>query len=293
MLQRRRLLVPDVDAGAAQLARLQRRIERGLVGDAAARRGHEDGALLHAGDGRRIDHAQRFAGARTVDRDEIGLREQFLQRHRTRAAPGDLVGADIRIVGQHGHAEGGRKARDARADMADADQSDGLAGNVVPHQVFTRIAAVAPQAPVAFVYPLRQRQHHAERVLGDRARVHAGLVDDDDAGLAAGVDIDGVVAGAAGRDADQLGAARQQFGGREPLPRQFVFGRRNHIDVRVAEIGPGARLGALARAGAQLDIGFARQPLGHGAIVGKVKADDDFRIGCHRTLKITPAPGAG
>ena len=75
MLQRRRLLIPDIDAGAAQMAGLQRLKQRRLVGDAAARRGHEYGAFFHPGKGSRIDHAQRFGRARTVDRDEIRSRE--------------------------------------------------------------------------------------------------------------------------------------------------------------------------------------------------------------------------
>ena len=42
--------------------------------------------------------------------------------------------------------------------------------------------------------PLRQRQHHRQRVLGHRFLVAAGLVHHDDACLRAGIDIDRVVA---------------------------------------------------------------------------------------------------
>ena len=291
MLQRRRLLIPDIDAGAAQMAGLQRLKQRRFVGDAAARRGHEYGAFFHLGKGPRIDHSQRLVCARTVDRHEIRLREQFVQRHRTRAAPGDFFHADVGVVGQHGHAEGVRQVSDARADMADPDNAENLAGNVMAHKLFAREAAFAPQPLVGFGDPLRQRKHDAEGLLRDRARVNAGLVDDDDAGLGAGGDIDRVVARAAGRDTQQLRTAFQQLGGRKPLLRQLVFRRRNQIDVGVTQIGPCAVLRALEIARPQLVVGFARKPLGHRGIVRKVESNDDFWICGHRTLKITPARG--
>src|SRR5664280_1305174 len=84
---------------------------------------------------------------------------------------------DVRIIRQHGHAEGLRQACDARTDMADADNAEHFSGNFPSHQVFAREAALAPQPPVAFGDPLGQREHHAECVLGDRRRIDAGLID--------------------------------------------------------------------------------------------------------------------
>jgi len=117
------------------------------------------------------------------------------------------------------------------------------------------------------------------------------LVDDNDAGLCAGVDIDGVVAGAARRHAQELGAARQQVGGGKPLPRQFVFRRRDQIDMRFREVRPDRAVRRLALAGAQRDVRFARKALVHGRVVGKVEADDDLRICGHVISGTMPTNG--
>ena len=58
--------------------------------------------------------------------------------------------------------------------------------------------------------PLGEREHHGEHVRRHRLGVAAGLVDDEDAGLGAVLDVDGVEAGAVGGDDEQVGHAREQ-----------------------------------------------------------------------------------
>ena len=66
-----------------------------------------------------------------------------------------------------------------------------------------------PQRLVDLDDALRQRQHHAERVLGHRLRIAARLIDHQHAGLGAGLDVDGVVARAVAGDDQQLRTLRE------------------------------------------------------------------------------------
>ena len=55
---------------------------------------------------------------------------------------------------------------------------------------------LAPQRTVGLQDPFRQCEQHAQRVFGHGVGVAAGLVDHQHAGFAAGLDIDGIIAGA-------------------------------------------------------------------------------------------------
>ena len=82
-----------------------------------------------------------------------------------------------------------------------------------------------------------QRQHHAEHMLGDRLGIATGLIDDKDAALGTGLDVDGVVAGAVGRNDQQVRRFVQEFGAGVVVPRQFVPGRARLVGVRGGEDG--------------------------------------------------------
>ena len=70
---------------------------------------------------------------------------------------------------------------DTAADIADADDADGLALDLVADQRVAVDIGLAAQRAVGLEDALGQRQHHPERMLGDRIGVAAGLIDDEHA----------------------------------------------------------------------------------------------------------------
>ena len=83
-----RLLLVYVETGAGELARAQRRVQRRLVDDAAARRVDQIGRRLHARQPRGIEHADRLRRLRAMDGDEVGPRQGGVEiRHRLAARP--------------------------------------------------------------------------------------------------------------------------------------------------------------------------------------------------------------
>ena len=210
--------------------------------------------------------------------------EQLVHRHGGGAAPGDLLLGQVGVGGEHGHPEGPRELGDAAADVADADQAEGLAADLAAHQVLAAVAAVPPQPAVVLGDALGEVEHQPERVLGDRRGVGARLVHDEHAGPGAGGDVDGVVAGADRGHAEQPGAAFEQLRGGEPLPRQLVLRRGDLVGVGLGQVRPGALLRPGEVAGPELDVGLAREPLGHRRVVMEVEAHDDLALLSHRFL---------
>ena len=87
------------------------------------------------------------------------------------------------------------------------------------------------QRPIVFGDALDQDQHHAQHVLGDRFGVAAGLIDHQDAAFGAGLDVDRVVAGAIGRDEQEVRRLFQKFGAGVIVPCQLVPGRTGLISM--------------------------------------------------------------
>ena len=75
----------------------------------------------------------------------------------------------------------------------------------------------------------------AERMFGDRMGVAAGLVDDHHAGRGAGVDVDGIVAGAVGGDDQQVRRPAQQIRIDMKMLRQLVARRADLVGMRGGE----------------------------------------------------------
>ena len=120
------------------------------------------------------------------------------------------------------------------------------------------------QRAVGLAHPLGQAEHHAEHVLGDRLRVAARLVDDQDAALAAGIHVDRIVAGAVARHDQEVRRLPQQVRFGVVMGRQLVAGRAGLVDMRGREdrcrdIGRAVVLEAIERhVGAPAeDIGIA------------------------------------
>ena len=89
-----------------------------------------------------------------------------------------------------------RTGKQVECSVAGELRTKAFAADFVPHEVLARETPLAPEAPVAFDDSPRQREHQAERVLGDRVGVAARLVHHRDPGRGAGRDIHGVIAGA-------------------------------------------------------------------------------------------------
>ena len=77
-----------------------------------------------------------------------------------------------------------------------------------------------------------KRQQHADGVLGHRIGVAAGLIDDDHAGRRAGIDIDGIKAGAVAGDQQQVRRAAQQVGVGMEMGREFIPRGADLVDMR-------------------------------------------------------------
>ena len=121
---------------------------------------------------------------------------------------------------------------DAAADIAEPDDADGLALHLGAHQRVAVDIGVAPQRAVGLDDALRQRQQHAERMLGDRMGIAAGLVDHQHARRRAGIDIDGIKARAVAGDDQQVRRAAQQIRIDMEMRRQFVARRADLVGMR-------------------------------------------------------------
>ena len=106
--------------------------ERLLVVNEAARRGDEERVRLHQRELARADHAAIVLGQGTGDRDEIRTPHQLVELDLLAAPRGDLLRRQIGVVGDHLHVqEAVAQFGDAAADIADADDADGLALRLV------------------------------------------------------------------------------------------------------------------------------------------------------------------
>ncbi len=214
--------------------------------DVAARRRDEIGVRLHQRVFARADHPARLFRQRAVDRHEVGGAQQVGQLHLLGAARRDLLFGQIGIAGEHAHAEeAARELGDAAADVAEADDAEGLARHVVADEAATIEVLLAPHRAVDLDDALGEAQHHADDVLGHRFAVAARLVDHEHARLRAFLHVDGVVARAVGRHDQQVGRAREQRGGGVEPAGELVARRADLVGVRRFENGRRHLVGAV------------------------------------------------
>jgi hypothetical protein len=83
--------------------------------------------VLHRAQARFGQQVRRFLRARDVQRDDVGPREQLVERLQRHAALARGRRRQERIVGGHFHADALRLARDRAADAAEADDAELLA----------------------------------------------------------------------------------------------------------------------------------------------------------------------
>ena len=160
--------------------------------------------------------------------------------------PGDGLFVEERIVGQHRHVEHRRaQLGEAAADVAQADDADRLVVDVVAHVEVAVLHGAVAERIVDLHHLLRQHQHHAEHVGRHRVGVAAGLVDDEDAGIGAVLDVHGVVAGAAGRDDQEVRRPRDQALVDVVLRRQLIARRADLVGMGRRHDRVGDRIGRI------------------------------------------------
>jgi hypothetical protein len=187
---RGRLLGEHVERGAAEPSVLERLRERLLVHDAAARRVDQPRALLAERELSLADQPLRVRRAREVDRDEVGLHEERLERRHELDA--HLLGAvlrDVRVERDDPHPEPRRAPGDERAHAPDPDDPERLALQLDALPLGS-LPLAGLERSVGLGDVPRLREHERERVLGGRDDVRLRRVDDHHASTRGGLDVD-------------------------------------------------------------------------------------------------------
>jgi hypothetical protein len=143
-----------------------------------------------------------------VQRDDVGTREQLLQRHVRGQRPDIIVG--VWIVGQQSAAEAGHDPREDLPDAARAHDADRARVEIEPEQAFQREVAV-PDTPVRARDVPDRGQDLRDGVLPDRMGRIGGHAAHDDAEVGRGGQVDVVEAGRGQRhEADATSCRRRE-----------------------------------------------------------------------------------
>ena len=143
---RHRLNAEGFEAGAAQLAALECGVQVGIDDHRAARGVDEIGAVFHLRQRGRVDQAGGLGRHARVQRDDVGLRQQRRQIDLFDAGRAvGVVQSHIGVAHQNAAAKGAQQLGHFAADVAIADQPDGLVA-----QLFAgAVGAVQVAAPFA------------------------------------------------------------------------------------------------------------------------------------------------
>ena len=252
-----------VERRTAQVSRLDRLRERLLVDDAAPGRVHDAGSLLGQLELALADQPLGVGRARQVDRDEVRLDEQRLERrHDVDAELTRPFLGDVRVEGDDPHPERGEPFGHHRAHTPESDDAGGLAEQLHP-LVAGALPPPGAERGVGLRHVARLRQKQRDRVLGGRHDVRLRSVHDHDAAPRGLVDVDVVQADA--------GPGHHL----EPLPRCQHLGRHLRLgadDERVVLSDPlGETVGG--ELGTQVDLEFLAKEFD--AAFGELLGDED------------------
>jgi hypothetical protein len=193
------LLGVDVDAGGAHLTGLEGGGQRRLVDQAAASGVDDDHAALGGGELLGTDEAQRLGRLGQVDADEVRLAQQLVQGHQPDAELGGPPGLDVGVVGDEGDAEGCQPLGHQDADAPQADDADGLLGDLDAGELRPGPLPRAQRGVRGRDVP-GGGQQQGDGVLGRADDVRGGRVDHEHPARGSGGDVDVVQADAGPRD---------------------------------------------------------------------------------------------
>ena len=193
-----RLLAEDVERGAGDVAGLDGFGEGFVDDELAARAVHDADARLHDGERVLVDEAFGLRREADVQREEVGVGEDFVDGDEGDAVLARDDGSDEGVVAEEVHAEGLGAAGDFEADAAEPTMPSVLPRSSEPCSDFLSHLP-ACMAALARGMVRAHRDHEAEGEFGDGDGVGAGGVHHDDAaaGGFGGVDVVDADAGAA------------------------------------------------------------------------------------------------
>ena len=279
-----RLLDEHIERGAADMAAVEPFLQRHLVDQATARAIDDAHALLGLGQRLGGEDVARLVGQRRVQRDEVGARQQLVERHLLYTHLHRPLGGEERIEGHHLHLEPARAVGDDRADIARADQAERLGGQLDAHE-----AVLLPLARLGRGVGLGQlageREHQRDGMFGGGDRIAERRVHHHHALGGCRGDIDIVDADAGAADDLQIGRMVEDLFG--------DLGRAADGEAVILADDRLQLVGGLAGDLVDLDAALAEDLRGLGV---HFVADEDFghgyvfRIGSRGTpLPVTPA----
>jgi len=207
--RRRRLLRVDIQRGASDFARPNRRRQRLCIDQHPARRVDDPHAVLHPRDAPGVDHVPRAVIGRSVQGDDVAAGQQVVQRDDPDAIA-FLASNQPGIVSHNRHVERQRAPGDRLPDAAQADDAQGLVPQFRAHEA--ALPAPFQQRLVAGGDVAGQGQQQAEGILRRRDRVAAGCVHDRDAPGRRRRQINVVNTGPGAGNGLQMGRGRQKLG---------------------------------------------------------------------------------
>ncbi len=236
----------------------QRLGDRRLVDEAAAGAVDEPRARLHPRDALGGEDVRGLLGLRQVQGDEVGAGEQVVEVLDALDAEGDgALGGEEGVVGDDLHLQPDGARGDHRADVAAADEAEGLAGDLDAHEARLLPPAGAGRGVGGGDLPGAGEQH-GDRVLGGGDRVAEGGVHHHDALGRGRGDVDVVDADAGAADDAQGAGLGDQVGG--------DLGRRADGEAVVAADDLGELRGVLAERRLEVDLDAAVAEDLHGGV---------------------------
>ena len=180
----------------------QRREQRRLVDDRAARGVDQVGGRLHQAELAGADEAARALRQHDVDGDEVGLAEQVVLGDVADASLLAFLRREVLAPGDHLHAERLGDVGGTGAELAEPEHAERHAFEVGPDGRLPHCAGVQPRVLVADV--AGQFEHQPDGDAGGRAAERAGAADRDAARLGR-LGVDRGVARAGGDQELELG----------------------------------------------------------------------------------------
>ena len=193
-----RFVPVDVQPGGRQLPRRERRDQRVVVDHGAAARVDDDGPVRQQGDPGGVQQPEGFRAGHAVERQEVAMRHQFLNRRMVRRALLQFRRHPLHVVVVDLHVEPAGPPGDDPPDASEPDDAEPLPRDLRAHHESG--APVLPFAgadqPLALAGPPRGAQHQHHGQLGGGVGQHLGRVRDDDPLRLGGDDVHVVVADA-------------------------------------------------------------------------------------------------